>query len=242
MFRGLQVLLLVSVTIWLSCADVSVAYPGSSYEKILREKRSADPGILSILSNVAKTVTSGGKSAVQKGVYTTLRLATHNAGYTAATTFGVAQLGGIAGGLIGDFLASKVIYNGKAKQQYKYIQDLSNPVSLLEFGYGAYVDSYPLSGVSKVFVRKTAKKEAKKAAKKAMKKIASKIMEKGEDKIKTVLNTIIKLALIKAKPKLAAAKVAVKVFGINVSVPTTSEIRSALVKKIIGALKKMKNM
>ena len=161
---------------------------------------------------------------------------------TAATTVGVAQLGGIAGGLIGDFLASKVIYNGKAKQQYKYIKDLSNPVSLLEFVYGAYVDSYPLSEVSSHFVKGTAKKEAKKAAKKAMKKIASKIMEKGEDKIKTVLNTIIKLALMKAKVPLAAAKKSAKLSGLNVSVPTTSGVRSALVKKIIGALKKMKNM
>ena len=194
------------------------------------------------MSNAWKTVTSGAKSAAQKTVYTTIRTATHNAGMTAATTVGVAQLGGIAGGLIGDFLASEVIYNGKAKQQYKYIKDLSNPVSLLEFVYGAYVDSYPLSEVSSHFVKGTAKKEAKKAAKKAMKKIASKIMEKGEDKIKTVLNTIIKLALMKAKAPLAAAKKSAKLSGLNVSVPTTSEVRSALVKKIIGALKKMKNM
>ena len=67
-------------------------------------------------------------------------------------------------------------------------------------------------------------------------------MEKGEDKIKTVLNTIIKFALMKAKAPLATAKASVKLFGLNVSVPTTSKIRSALVEKIIGALKKMKNM
>ena len=142
--------------------------------------------------NAAHTIASGAKAAAQKTAYVTTRTATHNGGETAAATIAVPQLGGIAGGLIGDFLASKVIY-GEDKRQYRYIKDLSNPDSLLEFVYGAYLDSYPLSEVSSLFVKKTAKKEAKKAAKKAMKKISRDIIDSmGESNIRTALDTIIK--------------------------------------------------
>jgi predicted Ser/Thr protein kinase len=88
-------------------------------------------------------------------------------------------------------------------------------------------------------VKKLVKKEAKKQAKTAMKEISTKILAYGEDKIKAALNTIITSAINGAELQAALATAKAT---LSSSVPTAADIEKELVDKIIGALKKMKDM
>lgn len=84
----------------------------------------------------------------QDTIYGTGRTFCHNVGIVACPPFG---LGGIIGGLVADFISSKILYF-KPVGQWGCITNLKNPVNVLDLCIGFYYDAIPASDIHKLLM------------------------------------------------------------------------------------------